>query len=227
MAESDLKHERSVTRQADRQRGNAHYDEFYRDGGWKYSFVREYSWHRRQVVKRFGLRRGTRILEVACGSGFHTNLLRRMGFDCVGIDRSPVGVDWARKHFPRCTYHCGDITDDLPVQRRSFDTVLARGCSHYHYDLMSEQASATTTTLLTYLKPGGVLIMVIVSDLSGRREPDKIWQNTLEDYERHFSSFGMRSSVTWVDGVAICGLYNEPNKAARSVCPSGHSHVAI
>lgn len=198
-----------ITHQANPQRADDHYNEFYRDGGWKYSFRREYSWHRQHVVKRFGLLRGARILEVACGNGFHTNLLRRMGFDSVGVDRSRVGIDWARKHYPRCTYYCGDITGELPVERHSFDAVLARGCSHYHYDLMSEQALATTAALMPYLKPDGVFIMVIVSDLTGRREPDKVWQNTLEDYERHFASFRMRSSVTWIDGVAVCGLYNE------------------
>lgn len=206
-----------MTQQADPQRADAHYDHFYRDGGWKYSFRREYRWHRRHVVKRFGLCRGMHVLEVACGNGFHTNLLRRMGFDCVGVDRSHVGIEWARKHFPRCVYHCSDITEELPVEPGGFDVVLARGCSHYHYDLTSPQALSTTTTLMSYLKPGGVFVMVIVTDLSGRREPDKVWQNTLEDYERHFSSFGTEWSVAWVDGTAICGLYSDPVDAARCI----------
>lgn len=199
----------TLSLEADPQRTDAHYDEFYRDGGWRYSFWREYLWHRRHVVKRFGLRRGNRILEAACGNGYHTNLLRLMGFDCVGVDRSRVGIAWAREHFPRCVYHCGDITGELPLDPRSFDAVLARGCSHYHYDLMSRQALTTTKRLMEYLKPGGVFIIVIVTDLSGRREPEKIWQNTLDDYKRHLSSFGARWSLTWVNGTAICGLRSE------------------
>ncbi len=188
-------------------RGDALYNEFYRTGGWKYSFWQEYWWHRRHVVKRFGLRRGMRILEVACGNGFHTHLLKRMGFECTGVDRSREGIAWAQGHYPRSTYYRADI-DDLPFARGTFDAVFARGCSRYHYDLMSVEALETTENLSSYLKPGGVFIMVIVSDLSGRREPDKVWHNTLDDYRRHFSSFGRKWSVDWADGMAVCGLWN-------------------
>jgi SAM-dependent methyltransferase len=209
-----------MTVQADSKRADAFYGEFYRDGGWKYSFWKEYWWHRRHVVKRFGLRRGMRILEVACGTGFHTNLLNRMGFQCVGVDRSLVGIEWARKHYPRWAFHCSDITGEMPVEPGSFDAVLARGCSHYHYDLASGQALSTTTHLMRYLKPGGMFIMVIVTDLSGKREPGKVWQNTLEEYQRHFSSFGRRWSVDWVRGMAICGLHNEPLDRLKSPSPA-------
>ena len=78
--------------QADPARGDSVYNEFYAKGGWKYSLWKEYWWHRRNIVRRFGLRSGMRILEVACGNGFHTNLLRRMGFNATGVDRSPAGI---------------------------------------------------------------------------------------------------------------------------------------
>lgn len=200
--------------QADAVRADDFYNAFYRDGGWKYSTWREFWWHRRHVVRRFQLRRGMRLLEVACGSGFHTNLFRRMGFAVVGVDRSTSGIAWARRHYPKCTFHCGDLLGELPVSQEAFDVVLARGCSHYHYDLMSEQAMATTARLLQYLKPGGVLVMVIVTDLSGRREGGRVWQNKIVDYEEHFSRFDRLYSVDWHNGVAICGLWNAP--AGRS-----------
>ncbi len=198
---------RDLSVRADATRGDAYYDAFYRDGGWKYSFWREFWWHRRNVVKRFKLRRGMDVLEIACGSGFHTNLLNRMGLRCVGIDRSRSGIEWARRHYPRSTYHRLDLRDDIPMPEGGYDAVLARGCSHYHYDLQTDQALDTTRRMLTFLKPGGVFIMVIVTDLSGRREPDKVWQNTLDDYRRHFSSFGSPWSVDWVGGMAVCGLW--------------------
>ena len=47
-------------------------------------------------------------------------------------------------------------------------------------------------------------------DRSGRRDPDKVWHNRIEDYQEHFSSFGLKWSVDWAGGMAICGLYNEP-----------------
>ena len=192
--------------QADPSRGDPVYNNFYAQGGWTYSFWKEYWWHRRHIVRRFQLRRGMRVLEVACGNGFHTNLLRRMGFSALGVDRSTAGIAWARSHFPRTRYHLGDLFGDLPVEVGSCDAVYARGCSNYHYDLMSDQAMTTTRHLLEYLRPGGVFIMVIVTNLSGSKEPGRIWHNTLDDYRRHFASFGLESSVNWVDGMAVCGL---------------------
>ncbi len=197
------------------ERGEVFYKDWYKTGGWKYSFWKEFWWHRRHVVKRFGLKCGGRMLEIACGSGFHTNLFNRMGFDCVGVDRSEAGIEWARTRYPRQRYYACDFRD-MPFALASFDIVLARGFSFYHYDLTSPEALGATATLMRYLKPGGVFVMIIVSDLSGRREPDQIWHNTLEDYRRHFSSFGKKWSVGWVEGTALCGLYNEPCNAPRA-----------
>lgn len=150
-----------------------------------------------------------RMLEVACGNGFHTNVFRKMGFDCTGVDRSPIGIAWARLHHPKATYHCADIMGDMPVPRHAFDVVLARGCSNYHYDLHTEQALATTRHMLSYLKPGGVFVMIILTDLSGRKEPDKVWHNKLSDYEEHFRAFGLRYSVHWSKGRVICGIHSQ------------------
>lgn len=197
------------------ERGISFYDEFYKTGGWKYSLWREYWWHRRNLVKRFRLKRGMRLLEVACGSGFHTQLFSRMGFRCDGIDRSEAGIAWAKQHYHRPTYHCCTL-DEMPFEPHSFDVIVARGCSHYHYDLSDQAALDATATIARYLKPGGVFAMIILTDLSGRREPGTVWQNTLDDYREHFNSFGKQWSVDWVDGMAICELRNIP-LAATSV----------
>ena len=198
-----------MTVEADEQRSDVFYADFYRAGGWPYSYRKEAHWHRRHLVKRFGLRRGMRILEVACGNGMHTDMLNRMGFDCVGVDRSRTGIAWARNHYPGSRYYCEDLRD-MTFEPGGFDMVLARGCSHYHYDLLSPKCIETTTTLIRYLKPGGVFVMIIRTNLSGKREPDEIWHNTLDDYRRHFSRSGLEHSVDFVDGMAICALYASP-----------------
>lgn len=191
------------------QRGEAYYTKFYKTGGWKYSLWREYWWHRRHIVQRFKLRRGMKMLEVACGCGFHTDLFSKMGFDCTGIDRSAAGVAWAKAHYPKRSYIQQDLRN-LSLPPASFDAIFARGCSHYHYDLLDAIPLATSKSLLGLLKPGGVFIMTIITNLSGHNKPDAVWNNTLNDYRKHFSSFGKRWSVDWTKGMAICGLYNEP-----------------
>lgn len=198
-----------MTVQAQWHKGEKVYNEFYSRGGWKYSFWKEYLWHRKHFVKRFGLRRGMQILEVACGNGFHTHLFNRMGFPCLGVDRSSAAIEWAQSHYPECTYHCLDLMGELPMPERGFDVVFARGCSNYHYDLESEQSLATTRHLMNFVTPGGIFVMMIVSDLSGDRPPEKIWQNRLEDYQKHFAQFGKASRVEWVpkEKMVICALW--------------------
>lgn len=204
-----------MANEIDQERGDAFYGEFYRTGGWKYSFWREFFWHRRNVFRRFQLRRRSRALEVACGTGFHTNLFNRMGLRCTGVDRSEVGIQWAKQHYPKRNFCCCDFRA-MPFEDRSFDVIIARGLSYYHYDLLSDESLGATETLLKHLKPGGTFAMLIITDLSGRREPDQVWHNTLEDYRAHFSTFGCQSSVEWVDGMAICGVVNRTNKKAHT-----------
>ena len=214
------------------ERGQAYYSEHYQSGGWKYSFWKEYFWHRRHVLKRFGLKRGMRMLEVACGNGFHTDVFNRMGLDCIGVDRSQAGIEWATAHYPRWTYHCRNLWE-MEFTPESFDVILARGLSHYHYDLQCGTALDTTETLIRYLKPGGVFIMIILTNLSGSREPNKVWHNTLDDYRGHFSSFGLEHSVEWVNGMAICAIHRapEPQASACAASPAspdaGQTHLAV
>ncbi|MCB9849915.1 MAG: class I SAM-dependent methyltransferase [Phycisphaerales bacterium] len=181
------------------------YDTFYADGGWQYGLIREWLWHRRHMVKRFGLKRGMRMLEAACGLGFHTNLFCRMGFDCVGVDTCATGINTARQRYPKRDLNICDVRGDLPFDEASFDVVVTRGCSLYHYDLAAPAPIEATTNLMRYLKPGGRFILIIVSDLSGQRDPVKIWQNRLEDYRAHFSRFDANCTVDWHRGVVICG----------------------
>ena len=217
MAESEPHQNESVTPELEHEpnpeRGQQFYAGFYDQGGWKYSFWPEFWWLRRNFVKRFGLKRGARILEVGCGTGFHTHVLTRMGFECVGVDQSQAGIDHARTQHPKCTYYCCDALKEMPVEQGSFDVVLARGFSPYHYDLSSETALRSTAHLLKYLKPGGVFVMTIVTDLSGRRKPGKIWHNQIEDYQQHFASFGAPWSVDHYRGMVICGLWAEEANA--------------
>ncbi|NOX59591.1 MAG: class I SAM-dependent methyltransferase [Planctomycetes bacterium] len=179
------------------------YDKFYAGGGWRYSRVREWWWHRKHLVRRFDLPRGLRMLEVACGSGFHTNLFCRMGFDCVGTDISATGIEVARQNYPGRNFVQGDATADLSFDEASFDIIITRGCSIYHYDLSGATALNMTRNLMRYIKPGGRFILIIATDLSGNKPVDNIWQNTLADYRAHFSKFDPQCTIDWYRRLAI------------------------
>ncbi len=194
---------------------STHYESFFADGGWKYSFWREWWWHRRHLIRRFGIPRGARVLEAACGSGFHTHLFNRMGLNCVGVDRSETGIRWAREYYPGHKYYCADVRRPLPVPPESFDVVVTRGCGLYHYDLADPNVHETTRCLMRYVRPGGLFVLIIVTDLSGRKPSTGIWQNTLDDYRNHFAAFTSRYTVDWHGGVAICGAWKTESTVRR------------
>ncbi len=187
-------------------KGTASYDAFYEAGGWQYNLLHDWWWHRRHFVKKFGLHRGDRVLEVACGTGFHTDLFCRMGLDCIGFDTCETAVRIARERYPNRRFFVGDARGDLPVEHESMDAVVTRGCSIYHYDLAAQPALDTTANLLRYLRVGGRFVLIIASDLSGRREAGKIWQNRLEEYRVHLSHFGSDQIIEWHKGMVVCGV---------------------
>jgi len=57
----------------------------------------------------------TRILELACGPGFYTSRLARLGHECVGIDYAPEPIRYAKEIAAReglaCTYRLEDVRD--------------------------------------------------------------------------------------------------------------------
>ena len=57
----------------------------------------------------------TRVLDLACGPGFYTSRLARLGHTCVGIDVAPAPVayarDGARREGLACTYVLQDVRE--------------------------------------------------------------------------------------------------------------------
>ena len=71
------------------------------------------------VAKALGSDRPRAVLDLACGSGRHTEALRRRGFRALGVDLS-LTLLALRPDLPRV---CGDMRC-LPFADRSFDWVL-------------------------------------------------------------------------------------------------------
>ncbi len=85
--------------------------------------VREYV----ALHARVGLRRGDRLLDLACGAGLALELATIRGAECAGIDASERLVAVARDRCPDADLRVGDM-GDLPWEDNSFDVVTsARG----------------------------------------------------------------------------------------------------
>lgn len=83
------------------------------------------------IVTRLGaFSPGARIADLGCGSGVFSDLLRRRGFDVIGVDLSPRLIQIARQTYPDIDFREGDI-EHLPFADDSFDGVLLAGVLHH------------------------------------------------------------------------------------------------
>ncbi len=96
-----------------------------------------------------GLPAGARVADLGCGSGVFTELLRRSGYQSVGLDISPKLVALGRRTYPGLELIEGDA-ENLPFETASLDGVLLSGLVHHFPDPRRLAAEVQRV-----LKPGG------------------------------------------------------------------------
>jgi SAM-dependent methyltransferase len=155
---------------------------------WRFNPIREWWKLKHHVIRRIGLKKGSRVLEIACGQGYHVNALRRMGYRVSGADISQAGIDFARSRFPDDDFHQVDAAKPMPFEERSFDLVWSHGAGFFHYCITDSATEAIVREHLRYVKPGGHYLVMISSDLSGNRPGSgekpwaREWMHTLDDF---------------------------------------------
>jgi len=110
------------------------------------------------VVRRLGLPRGARILDVPCGYGRHASALARRGFVVVGVDLSRAMLAEARRRFtegPRLRFRRQDMRQI--DARREFDAVVNLYTSFGYFTPAQNQA--VLRRLARALRPGGRLLV--------------------------------------------------------------------
>ena len=84
----------------------------------------------RRLSSELGLRPGSRVLSVGCGTGMLDGLLFRSGFEVTGIDVSGESIRIARIKNPQCQYVQYDGFR-IPFGSELFDFVLAVNVFHH------------------------------------------------------------------------------------------------
>jgi SAM-dependent methyltransferase len=57
--------------------------------------------------------RPSRVLDLACGPGFYSERLSRLGHECFGIDYSPASIAYARERAQRDQLRCSYLEQDI------------------------------------------------------------------------------------------------------------------
>jgi ubiquinone/menaquinone biosynthesis C-methylase UbiE len=84
-------------------------------------------------VDRCRLRPGMQVLDLGCGSGVFSHLLRQHGLEVTGVDISPRLVELGRRLYPDVTFLVGDA-EALPFEDARFDCVFLGGLIHHFPD---------------------------------------------------------------------------------------------
>jgi SAM-dependent methyltransferase len=98
-------------------------------------------------------RGGERVLDIGCGTGS----LSQYFPDAVyhGFDSNVAYIRHARKKYGRAEFRHGIVGRDVPVERHSYDLVMANGVLHH---LDDGEVLALLTLAYEALKPNGRLI---------------------------------------------------------------------
>ena len=133
---------------------------------------------RKKIIRQYVQpNEGDRILDIGCGPGDIVGFLSpRVKY--VGFDASPGYIQTAKRRFGhRAQFHCDRVGVTVPVERGSFDVVLALGILHH---LDDGEALDLFRLSCQALKPGGRLYT-----LDGCYVPDQSrWVRWFLDHDR-------------------------------------------
>lgn len=102
------------------------------------------------TIASFGLRRGSTILDVGCGTGLASEPFASNGFPVTGIDQSEAMLAKAKERLPSASFVQG-AAEALPFPNERFDVVISAQAFH-HVD--RPRALAETHRVL---RPAGLI----------------------------------------------------------------------
>ena len=109
---------------------------------------------------------GGRVLDVGCGGGEHTILLTRLGYDVLGIDFAPHGIELARRNAAAkgvdARFEVADAMN-LGAEPR-YDTIVDSALFH----IFDDTDSARYVNSLHAACPPGALVHVLALSDAGR-----------------------------------------------------------
>jgi SAM-dependent methyltransferase len=135
------------------------------------------------------------LLDVACGTGRHLELLRDR-YEVEGVDINPKLLDVARDRCPGVRFHVADMAD-FELGRR-FDVVTCL-FSSIAYVRTPERMRSAVHRMRSHLNPGGIVLV------EPWFTPDKYWTGTIT------------SNHVDEDDLKIAWMYTSEREGAVSV----------
>lgn len=99
--------------------------------------------------------RGRKLLDVACGTGVHANLLNQK-YDVEGIDLDSKMISISKKKYPHIKFHVGDMTN-FEIKNK-FDVITCL-FSSIGYVKTKTNLQKAITNMAEHLVAGGVMLI--------------------------------------------------------------------
>jgi len=107
------------------------------------------------AIERVGIREGTRVLEVGCGSGIFLRAAADRGARVSGLDASPALLELARARVPEADLRVGDL-QFLPYADDAFDLVAGFNSFFFASDIVAALREARRVAV-----QGGVVVIQV------------------------------------------------------------------
>ncbi|HEX7320437.1 MAG TPA: class I SAM-dependent methyltransferase [bacterium] len=116
-----------------------------------------------RILRKNRIRKGSQILEIACGNGRICTGLAKKGFKVTGIDISPLYIEDARikakkLKIKNIDYLCGDIRSLDKHVKGKFDVVISIFTAIGYYDRKTDERIFKKVARL--LKPKGLFLVL-------------------------------------------------------------------
>ena len=120
-----------------------------------------------------------RVLDVGCGTGEHTILLTRAGYDVLGIDGAPTAVAQARRNAAGQGIDARfEVADALNLgDSPGYDTIIDSALFHIFDD---RDRARYVRSLHTATRPGATVYVLALSD-AGRGFGPQVSEATIRD----------------------------------------------
>ena len=156
-------------------------------------------------LERTGAIRG-KVLDVGCGTGEHTILLTRLGYDVLGIDFAPHAVEQARENAAEkgvdARFEVADATNlpDVPA----YDTIIDSALFHIFDDT---DRPKYVSSLHAACRPGALVHLLALSD-AGRGFGPEVSEAVIR------AAFGDGWVLEALDTTTYRGVVGEPHSEA-------------
>jgi SAM-dependent methyltransferase len=120
----------------------------------------------------------SKVLDVGCGTGEHTILLARLGYDVVGIDFAPNAVEQARANAAEKGVDARfEVADAMDLGEAGYQTIVDSALFHIFDDA---DRSRYVSSLHAAVRPGGIVHVLALSD-AGRGFGPQVSESDIRD----------------------------------------------